>query len=41
VLGEYNKNSASPPVKLNEVLRDTAFDKHTYSTPPWVSSRTS
>jgi zinc protease len=30
VLGEYNKNSASPPVKLNEVLRDTAFDKHTY-----------
>jgi zinc protease len=30
VLGEYNKNSAAPPAKLNEVLRDTAFDKHTY-----------
>jgi zinc protease len=30
VLGEYNKNSASPMQKLNEVLRDTAFDKHTY-----------
>jgi zinc protease len=30
VLGEYNKNSASPPTKLNEVMRDTAFDKHTY-----------
>jgi len=30
VLGEYNKNSSAPPVKLNEVLRDTAFDKHTY-----------
>jgi len=30
VLGEYNKNSASPTVKLFEVLRDTAFDKHTY-----------
>jgi zinc protease len=30
VLGEYNKNSAAPPTKLYEVLRDTAFDKHTY-----------
>ncbi len=30
VLGEYNKNSASPTSKLFEVLRDTAFDRHTY-----------
>jgi zinc protease len=30
VLGEYNKNSASPNVKLFEVLRETAFDKSTY-----------
>jgi zinc protease len=30
VLGEYNKNSASPTRKLDEVLRETAFDKHTY-----------
>ena len=30
VLGEYNKNSASPTQKLFEVLRDTAYDKHTY-----------
>ena len=30
VLGEYNKNSANPIVKLFEVLQDTAFDKHTY-----------
>lgn len=30
VLGEYNKNSAAPTQKLYEVLRDTAFDKHTY-----------
>jgi zinc protease len=30
VLGEYNKNSASPFSKLNEVMSDTAFDKHTY-----------
>ncbi|RPI14955.1 MAG: insulinase family protein, partial [Acidobacteriales bacterium] len=30
VLGEYNKNSASPAYKLHEVLHDTAFDKHTY-----------
>ncbi len=31
VLGEYNKNSASPFFKLHEVLRETAFKKHTYS----------
>jgi zinc protease len=31
VLGEYNKNSASPFLKLSEVLRDTAFKKHTYA----------
>jgi zinc protease len=30
VLGEYNKNSASPGSKLDEVLNDTAFDRHTY-----------
>jgi zinc protease len=30
VLGEYNKNSASPSAKLNEVIADTAFDRHTY-----------
>jgi len=30
VLGEYNKNSAQPVEKLYEVLRDTAFDRHTY-----------
>jgi len=30
VLGEYNKNSQSPTRQLFEVLRDTAFDKHTY-----------
>src|ERR671914_1721473 len=29
VLGEYNKNSASPFFKMNEVLRETAFKKHT------------
>jgi zinc protease len=31
VLGEYNKNSASPIFKMNEVLRETAYRKHTYS----------
>jgi zinc protease len=31
VLGEYNKNSASPTFKMSEVLRETAFKKHTYS----------
>jgi len=30
VLGEYNKNSANPFSKLEEVMRDTAFDRHTY-----------
>ena len=30
VLGEYNKNSASPFSKLREVLMETAFDRHTY-----------
>ncbi len=30
VLGEYNKNSANPLNKLFEVLRETAFDRHTY-----------
>jgi zinc protease len=30
VLGEYNKNSASPENKLYEVLRNAAFDAHTY-----------
>src|SRR5207248_8125835 len=30
VLGEYNKNSSNPFRKLNEVLTDTTFDRHTY-----------
>lgn len=30
VYGEYNKDSAEPMNKLMEVLRDTAFDRHTY-----------
>jgi zinc protease len=30
VLGEYNKNSSSPGSKLNEALRETAFQRHTY-----------
>ncbi len=30
VLGEYNKNSSSPANKLDEVLFETAFDRHTY-----------
>jgi zinc protease len=30
VLGEYNKNSASPTFKMYEVLRETAFQNHTY-----------
>ncbi len=30
VLGEYNKNSANPIVKLEEALCDTAFSRHTY-----------
>ena len=31
VLGEYNKNSASPTFKMYEVMRETAFKTHTYS----------
>jgi zinc protease len=31
VLGEYNKNSADPTEKLDEVLHQTAFTKHTYA----------
>jgi zinc protease len=31
VLGEYNKNSASPFSQLYEKLRETAFKKHTYA----------
>jgi zinc protease len=31
VLGEYNKNSADPTAKLDEVLHATAFTKHTYA----------
>lgn len=31
VLGEYNKNSASPFSKLYEVLRGTAYKTHTYA----------
>jgi zinc protease len=30
VLGEYNKNASNPLNKLVEVLRDTAFESHTY-----------
>jgi len=30
VQGEYNKNSSNPERKLDEVLHDTAFDRHTY-----------
>ena len=30
VLGEYNKNSANPVSKLFEVMRDAAFEEHTY-----------
>ncbi|MFZ6656649.1 M16 family metallopeptidase [Undibacterium sp. TJN19] len=30
VLGEYNKNSANPVSKLFEVMRDAAFQTHTY-----------
>ncbi|MGH9902804.1 MAG: M16 family metallopeptidase, partial [Pyrinomonadaceae bacterium] len=31
VKGEYDKNSANPFFKMNEVLRETSFRKHTYS----------
>lgn len=30
IAGEYNKDAAEPATKLYEVLRDTAFDRHTY-----------
>src|SRR5256885_1434739 len=30
VLGEFNKNSANPEEKIFEVLRATAYRKHTY-----------
>lgn len=30
VLGEYNKNSADPIEKMIEILRNAAFEKHTY-----------
>ena len=30
VLGEYNKNSASPFSKLSEALQETAYQRHTY-----------
>ncbi|MBL8209168.1 MAG: insulinase family protein [Bryobacterales bacterium] len=30
VLGEYNKNSAEPFSKIDEVFSETAYDKHTY-----------
>ncbi|HXM75783.1 MAG TPA: insulinase family protein, partial [Thermoanaerobaculia bacterium] len=30
ILGEYNKNSANPIVKIEEVQRDAAFTTHTY-----------
>jgi zinc protease len=31
VLGEYNKNIANPFTKIYEVIRETAYEKHTYS----------
>ncbi|MBV9928950.1 MAG: insulinase family protein [Acidobacteria bacterium] len=31
VKGEYDKNSANPFSKMHEVLRETAFGRHTYS----------
>src|SRR5205814_8022439 len=31
VLGEYNKNSSEPTRKLDEVLYETAFTRHTYA----------
>ena len=30
VLGEYNKNSASPFLKVFELLAETSYDRHTY-----------
>jgi len=40
VLGEYNKNSAEPARKLNEAVRNTAFDR-SRATRPTRSTRTS
>src|SRR5439155_26089870 len=34
VLGEYNKNSANPLVKIEEVQHDKAFTTHTYNHTP-------
>src|SRR5690348_13199968 len=34
VLGEYNKNSANPIAKADELLQQTAFDRHTYKHTP-------
>jgi zinc protease len=34
VLGEYNKNSSNPFSKLDEVLRNTAYDRSTYKHSP-------
>lgn len=31
VKGEYDKNSANPFTKMHEVMRETAFKRHTYS----------
>jgi zinc protease len=31
VKGEYDKNSANPFSKINEVMRETAFKRHTYA----------
>jgi zinc protease len=31
VLGEYNKNSSEPTMKLDETLYETAFTRHTYA----------
>ena len=31
MLGEYNKNISNPFTKIYEVMRETAYKKHTYS----------
>jgi Predicted Zn-dependent peptidases len=41
VLGEYNKNSANPIFKLEEVQHEKAFTTHTYKHTTRASSRTS
>jgi zinc protease len=33
VFGEFNKNSSNPFVKMDEVMRDTAYATHTYKHP--------